>query len=195
MVIRLLLLFCLTFASCGLLSSSPEPGEIERSGHFEVKVKANGKEQRNLQETLIHRRDLDAETLSAVQSFSQRTEIAEPRKDRQGGLYGLKVKKGLPPPVTQALGLEAGDIVTAFGAKRVEADMSFMEYLLSLGALEESSVTLLRRGVPHKVLYSISHPPGQQASKPEARARASGGEVPSQKVRDSDMRPDPEQEF
>lgn len=143
----------LTLNSCSF-SSSPNP-EIQRRGAFEVKVKSNGKEVKDFQQDLVHRKELSRGVLAELQDYSKKAEITFPHKDANGNFQGLKVKKATPPNVLSALGLLAGDVVTAFGMKRVEPDMSFMEFLLSLDALDDSSITLLRKGQAHKVLYLI----------------------------------------
>ena len=143
------------FASGCSLGSGAEIPEMQRSGGFEVKVKANGHEVKNFEQDLIHRITLSREVLAELQHYSRVEEIAIPGKDGRGTFQGLKVRKAVPPNILQNLGLQSGDVVTAFGIRNVQSDMSFMEFLLSLDALDDSSLTFIRKGQAHKVLYQL----------------------------------------
>ena len=139
-------------------SLSSAPNDIQHTGNFEVTVRSNGREVKNFNQELVHHLTMSRSSLAELQDYSKREAIATPRRDSRGAFQGLKVRSQVPRTVLQELGIMPGDVVTAFGTKKVEADMSFEEFLLSFDALDEASLTFERKGEAHKVIYSLESP-------------------------------------
>jgi hypothetical protein len=158
----------LLLAGCSSGSRVRE-GDIERTSGFQVSVHSNGREVKNFEQELVHRTTLSRQALIELQRYAKNETLTVPRKDERGGFEGLKVRSGVPRPILDTLGLRSGDVVTALGTRKVEPSSSFEEYLLAIGSLSDSSLTFERRGVPHKVIYSIEGSGTGAAGSPSSR--------------------------
>lgn len=128
---------------------------IIREGEFKVSVKSAGEEVEDFQTSLVHRIVL-SEEIRKLSAAELPFELSLQR-DFSGGLQGIKVgdKSGQEKASLAVIGLLDRDVITAIGrnmAKDVSQLSAFLKVLPHLSQ-EESSMTLLRRGQPHKVIF------------------------------------------
>lgn len=148
------------------MSGGPEEPIIEREGAFKVTVQSGGRNLNNFEHELVHHVSLNRVKLSELQRFAHSEKIAIPKSDVRGGFMGLSVRPGIPRNILELLGVGPGDIVTALGTKRTDADTSLEKFLLSLGGAPEASLTFERKGEPHKVLFLVEVLPSEGAQLP-----------------------------
>ena len=157
----------LLFSSCTSLSSK-EPVLEKREGDFKVSVASNGKAVSNFNEQLVHRVTLSPAELKKV--FVKPPKdirlpfTAQKIFDGRGGIKGVKVTNFRANGGSSSFGLEENDIVTAFGRNHAKSPSDF--WLLYQELMKESTatVTLERKGQPHKILFFSGKPSESRAS-------------------------------
>lgn len=143
------------FAAC----SSKPPVTIERvSDDFEVQVSAAGREVKDFQQPLVHRMTLSQDRVRFLHvDVIQRRALpfnAKVELDRRGVVSGVKI---FPPKslVAGELGIESLDLITAVNTKPVRALGDMQLLFKTLDEEKSATMTVIRRGQPHKLLYSV----------------------------------------
>lgn len=150
-----------TLPSAGKIADAKSArATIQREGEgFKVSVQSQGKNIVDFHLPLVHRVALSRKEIDRVVG-SPPPKLSEDR-DSHGGVVGLRV---VDDPVgislIDYLGLERGDIITAFGKEKPERWSDFTKMLTALierppTDTNPTTLTLIRRGQPNKVLYYL----------------------------------------
>ena len=153
------------FLSCNASSPSKiviEPLTDSSGNKFHVSVNTNGRELKNFEEPLVHRiilSQVELELLKATPQNKLQLPFQGAKEfDNNGKISGLRVVQLDPLSKLPTLGLQNDDIVTAVGLKLVSETSDLIELITSLQNTKQGSITILRAGIPHKILYYLSDP-------------------------------------
>jgi len=150
----ILLVFLFTV---GCQSKRPPKPKAERN--FKVSVSAGGAEIENFEQRLVHRVALTPQQLNILARRGPGTlnvpfgSIGE--FDREGNSMGFRLVASRDPARYPNLGLRAGDVITAVGKRRASSVKDLWDVFNAVREDGTASVTLIRDGSPHKILYSI----------------------------------------
>ena len=137
---------CPLIASAALLALAVGCATPQRQGavrpDFQVSVSAGGAPVTDLNTDYIHRIDYSAGAASKLSALPRTVE-----RDRQGRVMGFRIGDG----AETTLGLKGGDLITAIGPQRITQKKQFDELLRAVKDREDVTLTIVRRGAPHKV--------------------------------------------
>ncbi len=140
-----------------------EPAAAERK--FRVSVTAGGKRIDTPGEELVHRIYLNADSVHAfVKSGKKLKEplVAHVEEDDKGRVIGVRVAQFSPLSALGKLGLKEGDVVTAVGKNLVQKPDDVLQVFDELDREKHGSITVERRGKPHKILINLKSPASKQ---------------------------------
>jgi S1-C subfamily serine protease len=151
--------FCsLLFLSCILCSCTPASSKrkMPRLSEYKVSVESGGKKVENPTENLLKRIRIRSGDIMAVfgsKSSPKIPSLSVARAyDGRSSIMGLEIAKSTP--VSDALGLQVGDIITAVGVRHVRSPNDLMYFGRLFDAANELSFTYERKGVARKtILY------------------------------------------
>ena len=132
-------------------------------GNFRVSVSANGAPVKDFNEQLIHRVIVNKKDLVLLSTSSVAGSVpftGKSERDHFGEIAGVRLTEIRTAKVLPTLGLQDGDLLTAVGKKHTTSldDLKQLAIDLIAGSATEkrASLTLIRRGRPHKILYSLN---------------------------------------
>jgi S1-C subfamily serine protease len=134
-------------------------GAIISQSDYKVSVRTNGAAVTNFNQELVHRVPIP----EAAAKTGQRTPpgkgrlpfSAKAEKDQFGKIAGLRVTQvDAKAPPGAAFGLKNGDLVTAVGKKLATSPSDFRIIYEDILSKREASITVLRKGSPHKLLFT-----------------------------------------
>ena len=156
-IAHLVFSICLLFL---IVACSPTGPVLERdNGDLKIQVKSGGKVVKNPETELVHRIDLSENDLNPVLTGSSKLKAlgfkAKILRDAQGGISGILLDLRAENQNTQRFGLQHGDLVTAISGKLIGSEDDLETMFQQLQEQQKLSVTVMRDGEPHKLLYSI----------------------------------------
>jgi hypothetical protein len=137
-----------------------EPNRLDphaEANPFQVTVKSDGKEVKDSNASLIHRVTLSPTELATVGRLTKPesgTIRLKRESDNRGGTIGLRIQLASPEQA-KLLGLQNNDIVTAVGKTGATKLRSLEPLVQGLQAKKSETLTLIRGGKPHKILYYL----------------------------------------
>lgn len=157
----LLGVFTIFWLSACAAGRSPEV--VERTpptaGRFRISVAAQGEAVENPQQKLVHYIGLTSAQLERFTASDGvglgSSRMVRVEYDARGEPAGLRVLRGGAKGDLGILGLEEDDLLTAFGKKSASSPEDFRQFCRGLLQRQRDSMTILRRGVPHKLLYFL----------------------------------------
>ena len=149
------LFVCLLFALTAC--TSKKPPQIERGGEgYKVSVKSDGKEVKNFSQQLVHRVSLSRSEFDALIDdwpkglpFNSKSEY-----DSRGKPSGLRITQ-MRSATSPHMGLQKADLVTAVGTTHTYKTRDVWQLFRQLSISREATLTLVRQGKPHKILYVL----------------------------------------
>ncbi|MCB0360406.1 MAG: hypothetical protein KDD44_12245 [Bdellovibrionales bacterium] len=162
----------LFLATIGCAPTQPHPrfSTVERGGfpaadpgsRYRVSVSSEGREVRNPEAQLVHRVRLTAVQASNLQtSWRKRPESiwsGTAERDSFGEPLGVRIEALVGDGATGDIGWRAGDLITAVGKLHTISTTDVGVLFEQLATTGSASVTLIRDGVPHKILYYVERP-------------------------------------
>lgn len=152
--VYILSLLLVWFVGCSQKQAIIEPV----SDGYQVKVTSNGRVVDDFEQRLVHRVDLPKQSaLQMHQAIRQRKSLpfrANIERNLQGSISGAR----LQPPnsrVFELLGLLPQDLVTAVGKTQIRSLGDLQLLFSSLADSNEVSMTFIRKGRAHKLLYRV----------------------------------------
>jgi hypothetical protein len=153
---RIFLFLAVSFFGC----SAANPNLI-REDSYRVSIKSNGVEQKDFNQQLVHRLSVKSSELKLMSANGQENLLLpfsfESSLDLSGNLSGLKIKSTKTYPGVNSLGLQPGDLITAFGLVKPNGRSDFWKLFVDLNKDKQASITLQRAGRPHKILYYVEN--------------------------------------
>ncbi len=144
-------------AGCAGLSKKSED-----DSKFKVSVQSSGKPVKDFSTPLVHRitvskYDFNRYTRSKVGGKPEILTTFQPvhTAGPKSPVYGLKLIAVSGATGGSALGLQLNDIVTAVGPDHVVKSSDFQQLFQHLLKDKTVSVTLMRGGKPHKIIYYL----------------------------------------
>jgi len=158
---RIVLLLTLVVLLVGCAAKKPQPKlELVRSkGEYKVFVTSDGKTVDDFSIELIHRISLTRQEFGQYMKdwpktlplpFASRNE-----KDSRGNPSGVRIVQVNKKAGLHGLGLQRNDLVTAVGTKHTYTSQDMWLLFKLLGEQQRATLTLVRDGKPHKILYSL----------------------------------------
>ena len=133
--------------------------EITHEGNFKVSVNANGKKVSDFNDRLIHQVTISRKDLALISGTQKELRlpfVGKPEVDHSGKLAGVRLTEVRTKEVLPTLGLEDGDLVTAVGKKHTSSFADLRQIALELKKNHSTTATMVRRGRPHKIFYSLN---------------------------------------
>lgn len=129
-----------------------------RTGEYHVSVYSAGNEVKDFGDRLVHYVTLspaDVEKLisdkgEAILPFDGIMEV-----DHKGQPSGFRIEQAFDRGRTERLGFREDDIVTAIGRTRSTSIADMDKFVQALRENREETITIIRDGQPHKLLYSV----------------------------------------
>ena len=152
MKLLLILLVCL----CSACAGRAKP-EVERLGEgYKVSVRTGGQDVSNFSEQLVHRILLSRSDFdSLVKDWPQGLPFTSKSEyDMRGNPSGLRITK-VGSKQGPHLGLQQKDLVTAVGTTHTFTTRDMWQLFRELSISREATLTLVRQGKPHKILYNL----------------------------------------
>jgi hypothetical protein len=145
-------------------SNSQNRSALKSPGNnFRVSVSSDGQPVTDFTQKLVHRITLSKSDLKRLAQSSNSQSVpfkGNLERDQQGKIAGLRITEIRTPEVLPTLGLEDGDLLTAIGKKQPRSLSDLAQLALELASLtakdKTSSITVVRRGRPHKIIYSLN---------------------------------------
>jgi hypothetical protein len=149
----LVILLC---SSCAMSGQKKSGSRFSQHGEYKVTVETEGRKLNNLEQNLIHRIRISSSDIISVFGTKDAPRIPQlsVKKgfDGKGELIGLEIVN--ETPVSSALGLKFGDIITAVGFKLVREKTDLMNFGRLFSGSSELSFTFERNGAARKtILY------------------------------------------
>lgn len=135
----------------GCSSSQPT---IEQTGNYKITVLNDGEAVADFNKELVHRVFLTQPQIEALE-----------QKFNQPDTIKLKNEKSLAEDIVgvfpissdvqlfRTLAFERGDVLTAVNRQRISAESFAKLFFESLKQNQETTMTIQRRGMPHKLIY------------------------------------------
>lgn len=144
------LLIALLFLT-GCSSSAPH---IEQTGNYKVTVVSDGEEVKDFNNALVHRITLsDFQIEIMKEKFNQPEKIKlKNEKSLAGDIVGV-FPISSDVQLFRQLAFERGDVLTAVNRQRITAESFAKLFFESLKQNQETTMTIQRRGIPHKLIY------------------------------------------
>ena len=153
--LSLLLVFALFFSACSMKPKAEIIYPKERK--FDVSVYEGNKQIKNPSASLVHRYQLSPSVLNKLGQdvskslpFSFRTV-----NDAKGMPKGIKLSSHGITSGKISMGLQHNDIVTAINKTHVTKESQLSILTKTLKADSKATLTLERKGKPHKIYYKI----------------------------------------
>lgn len=139
-------------------TSQPKESKIGKS-NYKVSVRTDGGDIKNFETALVHRMyykpaELDALKHDWPDSFSKQLK-GTPEFDTLGKLMGVRIVATSGASSKEMLGFKLGDLITAAGTTHIGSLDQLDTVLSDLSAKRQASITLVRNGQPHKILYYL----------------------------------------
>ena len=138
-------------------SSRPQPQIERQSDGYKVSVKSDGRQVSNYSQRLVHRVTLQSTDLLRLTEngpkglpFSAKTNY-----DNNGKPAGVRVVKVTTDKNAPRLGLQPKDLITAVEKSHTNSTNDMWQLFKALQKHRKATLTLVRGGKPHKILYSI----------------------------------------
>lgn len=160
-LVSTVIIFCAIF-SCFILSSCSSSNsnakKMPRLADYKVSVESQGKKVLNPAPDLIKRIRISSRNIQGVFGTAQKPKIPELSVarafDGRSKVMGLEIARGTP--VSDALGLQAGDILTAVGTRHIKTPNDLTYFARFFDKKQELSFTFDRKGIARKtILYRV----------------------------------------
>jgi len=163
-IITTLFFLTLFLQGCALFEpTKPEgPKVVYRApvdSRYKISVKSDGQNLPNLSNQLVHRVDLSREQFDLIVDVSGNVKLPfrlVPEADSKGEVAGVRVVEDLVDPNLPNLGIKDRDLITALGKDLAHNETSVKYFFEHLSPSTISSLTLLRKGEPHKIFYYVA---------------------------------------
>lgn len=152
------------FIGCGFSSPNPaddfqpKPSAIGKA-KYKVSVRTAGGDIQNFESELVHRIYYRAAEFSALQAdwpaSLHKNLKGTPEYDTLGKPMGVRIVATFGRTSKDLLGFKIGDLITAAGTTHVSSLDQLDVFLKQLSDKKLASITLVRNGQPHKILYYL----------------------------------------
>ena len=135
------------------------PTRPKLSGNYKVSVAVDGKPVETFREKRVHYMQLSPNDLRALgRHLPKRVNVpfgSVPEISAAGEMVGFRVvaKPGASRAMT--MGLQEGDVVTAVNTAHVTSILDLKKLITALNNDKRASMTFLRNGEHHKILFSL----------------------------------------
>ena len=149
-----LIVICAALCALSACAPAADQLEIEHEDGYKVSVKTNGQEQKNFDQERVHRVTVSPQEIArATKSMPAKVDLpftVQTERDLRGRASGLRVTA---VQSGGALGVAKGDILTSVGFTMTKSEKDLAKIYQELKTTKQSSLTLLRDGQYHKILY------------------------------------------
>lgn len=129
------------------------------TGEFKVSVAVDGKSVNDFSTELVHRMQVTPQEVKRLAAtLPKRVNVpfgSVPEVSFTGDSVGFRLTPKRSSSESLTLGLRAGDVVTAINKTHPSSVLDFRELISSLQSDKRASITILRSGEPHKILYYL----------------------------------------
>lgn len=146
----------ITFSYLSFVCCAQQKPSFHQTGNYIVTVVSDGEKVSDFNRDLIHRININSKQLDKLKGEINDANKLNLTIDKTlaGEIVGISVVAS-DYALLETLGLEQEDLITAVNKTRANNTSAIQLFIPTLEADSKASITIQRRGQPHKLLYFL----------------------------------------